>query len=82
MSRRYWFRPKSFGYGWTPITWEGWAVTLGSMIVAMAAVLAAVFAEAQQWPDRWPVEAACLILFAVTLIVTIAVCRSRTEGGA
>jgi uncharacterized membrane protein YtjA (UPF0391 family) len=25
---RPWFRPRRFGYGWTPITWEGWLATL------------------------------------------------------
>ncbi len=24
---RYWFRPKRFGYGATPVTWEGWVAT-------------------------------------------------------
>jgi hypothetical protein len=24
-----WFRAKTYGWGWTPITWEGWAVQLG-----------------------------------------------------
>ena len=23
-----WFRRKRFGWGWTPISWEGWVVTL------------------------------------------------------
>jgi hypothetical protein len=26
---QYWFRPKRYGYGATPVTWQGWAVTLG-----------------------------------------------------
>ena len=25
---KYWFKPKRFGYGATPITWEGWAVVI------------------------------------------------------
>ena len=25
----YWFRPKRFGYGAVPATWQGWAATLG-----------------------------------------------------
>lgn len=25
----YWFAPKRFGYGATPVTWQGWVVTLG-----------------------------------------------------
>jgi len=24
----YWFKPKRYGYGATPITWEGWTVIL------------------------------------------------------
>lgn len=25
---KYWFKPKRYGYGATPITWEGWAVVV------------------------------------------------------
>ena len=25
----HWFRPKTFGWGLTPITWQGWVYTLG-----------------------------------------------------
>jgi hypothetical protein len=80
MSNRCWFRPKSFGYGWTPISWEGWAVTLGSMVVAMAAIFTAVFAEVHRWPDRRPLQAAYLMVFFTTLIVTIVVSRNKTKG--
>lgn len=24
----YWFKRKLYGWGWTPVTWQGWAVTL------------------------------------------------------
>jgi len=24
----YWFKAKIFGWGWTPVTWQGWVVTL------------------------------------------------------
>ncbi len=23
-----WFKAKQYGWGWTPVTWEGWVVTL------------------------------------------------------
>ena len=26
--KKYWFRPKCFGYGFCPISWEGWLATL------------------------------------------------------
>jgi len=35
----YWFRPKRYGYGATPITWQGWALTLGAVGVFVAATL-------------------------------------------
>ncbi len=37
----YWFAPKLFGYGATPVTWQGWAVTLGfaAMVIALAALI-------------------------------------------
>ena len=27
-TNQYWFRPKKWGWGFTPITWEGWLATL------------------------------------------------------
>ncbi len=26
MSQQLWFKAKTYGWGWTPATWEGWAV--------------------------------------------------------
>lgn len=28
-----WFRARSYGWGWTPNTWEGWVLTLGFIAV-------------------------------------------------
>jgi len=80
MERRYWFRPKSFGYGATPTTWEGWAVTLGSALVTNVGILAAVAAEALRWPHRHLILAAGLALALVSLVVTIVVARAKTDG--
>lgn len=39
-NNKYWFRPKSFGYGLTPISWEGWLCTLAlvGIIIGLAYV--------------------------------------------
>jgi hypothetical protein len=34
MSNKFWFKPKQYGYGATPVTWEGWA----SVVLFVAAV--------------------------------------------
>lgn len=31
----YWFRPKLFGYGVVPVTWQGWAATFAVVALAM-----------------------------------------------
>ena len=36
MSKGPWFRAKRFGWGWTPITWEGWLVTLLGVVAFLA----------------------------------------------
>jgi len=36
---QYWFKPKRYGFGATPITWEGWVVTLGVVAVLIGSVV-------------------------------------------
>lgn len=36
-TRRYWFRRRRIGFGWSPKTWEGWAAT-GSFVMLQAAI--------------------------------------------
>lgn len=31
-----WFVPKRYGIGATPITWQGWALTVGFALIAIA----------------------------------------------
>jgi hypothetical protein len=31
--KEYWFVPKSYGYGLTPIAWQGWVATGGLVLV-------------------------------------------------
>lgn len=28
MEQKLWFKAKSFGWGWYPVTWQGWVATL------------------------------------------------------
>lgn len=40
ITKRPWFGPKRFGWGWTPISWEGWLVTAFVLAVTIAASVA------------------------------------------
>ena len=33
-----WFAPRRFGWGWTPISWQGWAITLGFIVLALGVI--------------------------------------------
>jgi hypothetical protein len=72
----YWFRPKRYGYGATPVTWQGWALTLGT-VFAMVAVT--VYLRLTL-PFYWGLT--LQIAFGViALIVLATVVRRKTEGG-
>ena len=45
----YWFKPKRYGYGATPITWEGWAVTLGTVIAMVVVSVCLRLTERHSW---------------------------------
>lgn len=34
----YWFKAKPFGWGWTPVTWQGWLVILVYIALILALV--------------------------------------------
>jgi hypothetical protein len=65
-----WFAPKRYGYGAVPITWQGWALTLG--FVAAATALAAEF-------GRSPLQLAATMIPLVTVFIVI--CARTTRGG-
>lgn len=37
--KHYWFKRKMFGWGWTPVTWEGWLIMLAYIAVILLLVL-------------------------------------------
>ena len=34
--KKLWFKRKSYGWGWTPVTWQGWASTLLYVLLLVA----------------------------------------------
>lgn len=34
--KKLWFKNKSYGWGWTPASWEGWLVTAGFIAFVVA----------------------------------------------
>jgi hypothetical protein len=73
---RPWFRPKRYGYGATPASWEGWAVTLGTAAAMAGVSLGLRLTTRSLW------ALAGVVAFDVfALAALVAVTRSKTEGG-
>jgi hypothetical protein len=71
----FWFRPRRYGYGAAPATWQGWAAIVSFPVICALAALA-LFA--------WLPPSASFVLFAIFLpaavVAFIAFVRRRTDG--
>ena len=74
---RYWFRPKRYGYGATPVTWEGWVLTAGIAAVVALSVVAMNLLVDRSNVGSWFAWAAFTVI-AVLWMVRIS--RQRTDG--
>jgi hypothetical protein len=72
---RYWFRQKTFGYGATPNTWQGWALTLGSLALVMALLLGT---NRFGYPLGFLLK---VVAAPLVLIASIVITYRKTEGG-
>ena len=76
MTARYWFRPKQYGYGAVPVTWEGWALTLliAALIAAASGYLFGAGAPSAMGIVVWAVVVSAIVVGSVGVV------RSKTEG--
>ena len=73
---RYWFRQKKFGYGATPNTWQGWALTIASALAVFGVILAGPMIQDNVLRAAW-----IGLGLTVTVVPTVAITYIKTEGG-
>lgn len=61
--KKLWFRRKWYGWGWFPVTWEGWTV--------IAVYLAAVYGLVFYFSPRISEDDVLLYIVAPTLVLTV-----------
>jgi hypothetical protein len=72
----YWFKQKQFGYGATPVTWQG----LVLMLVYLAMVLGCVAIVGASQVSPWGLALAAIVLVAATAVF-MRWSWLKTEGG-
>jgi hypothetical protein len=74
----YWFRPKRYGYGATPLNWKGWAAVAVFVVLIVAITLLLV----PKWNGAPSVLqfAAWAAVVAVLTAGFVAFCRTKTDG--
>jgi hypothetical protein len=62
---KYWFKAKSFGWGWVPVRWQGWLV--------IAIFVAYIFLSSFKLTDKSEPGSADLVLFFVNIIISVSI---------
>jgi len=73
---RYWFRQKTFGYGATPNTWQGWALTIVSLALLFGVVLLGPAIRDNGLRAVWMILGGAVVVVPFTVIAW-----KKTEGG-
>ena len=74
---RYWFRPKRYGYGATPVNWQGWAATFGMVAVLVGSVLLMNRLVDRSNLSVWLIWAGVI---AAIMLGFVELCRRKTDG--
>jgi len=83
MANQYWFKPKTFGYGASPTTWEGWALVVGYCVVVTIATLGVlILAEPGKATAvvQWTLWLVWLVVIGVATAALTVVSKRRTDG--
>ena len=75
MNSEFWFKPKTFGYGATPTTWEGWAVVGVYSLLIMGCVIAMYLRK-----GSLPTFVSSMATIFVATVVMIAISVQKTDG--
>ncbi len=73
---RYWFKPRRYGLGATPQTWEGWALTV-AYILSSISLAGWLMEDARANAQR---EQAFFAAFAVLTVAFVVIAWRKTDG--
>ncbi len=63
----YWFKAKIFGWGWTPVTWQGWLITI--IFVLMIYIISVINKAFPSFNNDWPFVLAVIVLAGAFIFI-------------
>ena len=69
--QRLWFKAKTYGWGWTPCTWQGWAVV--GLFVGMTVYSSIVLERASASAEEALLAFLPIMLFNIAMLIVICV---------
>ena len=77
----YWFKPKRYGYGAVPVTWQGWLVTIVSLSIMMGLTVVLIVQPQSAGHQPEPAMVALwAVLLGVILSASMRIARAKTKG--
>lgn len=74
--KKLWFKAKRYGWGWTPVTWQGWAV----IVVYLAVLLRFFLAVTDQLYSLGDTILSFLLVAAAPTLILIWICYKKGEA--
>ena len=69
--KQYWFKRKRYGWGWVPVTWQGWLLVLGEILFLL--VISHLLLKDVPRNTYHPNLLIFNILLLVSVIITVAI---------
>ena len=76
----YWFKQRRFGYGSTPVTWQGWVAVVAFPVICVALALILFVFDAPPGGPGGTRIVLFLVLIAAATLAFVAFVRKKTEG--
>jgi len=77
-SRHLWFKARRYGWGWIPVTWQGWVIFAVYLLVVAACAILLLPANADSVEHTVHVVSFCLLFLSATLIF-VGICYAKGE---
>lgn len=76
----YWFKNKLYGWGWTPVKWQGW-ITILLYLVSLFIITFFTSANQNEQPSIWFLPALALITAILLTVCVIKGEKPRWQWG-